>query len=187
VATALRPLQFKDTTIALVHGQPMDHLSEGLYSTVNARAVMATGLAGAIRLSGGPEIERELRAVGDLLVGRAYVTGPGRLAKHGLLKIAHGITTPQPGMAPNRAPVQAALSDALDLLDREGIRTLTLPEIGMRIPGIAIDDAAAILASHLASALRRRSKLREVTIVGLDPGYLSSCASLLEALGATRS
>lgn len=180
-----RELQCGHTRVTLIEGEPLDHPREGLLLTVNARGVMASGLAGAIRLAAGGEVERELRSLGSLLVGRAYRLDPGLLAARGIAHLVCGITVAEPGQSPRRTAVEEALSSAFDVLDGERVRTLTLPEIGTRIPGIELSVAAELLVDVLTGRLRRGSLLDDVVIAGLHLEYLRACRVALERSGAT--
>ena len=180
-----RLLRYAHTDIRLVVGSPLDHLSEALYVAVNARAVLASGLAGSIRLLGGAEIERELRLHGQLLVGGAYRTSGGRLASRGLKHVIHGVTVSEPGASPRRVSVEDAFGAALLLLSDLRARTATFPEIGTRVPGLTLVQSAGLLASILAGALRRQSPLEHITIAGLHLEYLRAVRDGLIQEGAT--
>lgn len=180
----LHNLRFGSTTISFYGGDPLDQPREAIYVSINARAVMASGLAGAIRRAAGQDIERELRSKGTLLPGTAYVVGPGQLVARGIARIACGVTTASPGLPPKRASVLDAFRMALDLLVDERTTTLTLPEIGTRIPEIELRDAANILTNTLAARLRRGSRFTGVVIAGLHPEYLRHCHDQLTAAGA---
>ena len=182
---AVRELRLAHTRITLVQGEPIDHPRAALYAAVNARGVLASGFGGAIRLAGGGEIERELRGQGPLLVGEAYATGPGALAVRGVERIVFGITTPEPGRAPRRDAAGHALTAGLELVDRERIRSLTLPEVGVRVGGIELSEAAAMLIDALGARLRRGSMLNDVVIAGSHLEYLRACRDALTAMGAT--
>lgn len=183
--SAGRLLRFGHTDIQLIEGQPLDHPSEALYVAVNARAVLASGLAGAIRLAAGQDVERELRLQGNLQVGSAYLTGPGRLESRGVRRIACGVTAPEPGVAPRRNAVEEALGSALIRLHDERTRSVTMPEIATRVPGLTLSQAAAILTNGLAGAIRRGSSIERVTIVGLHPEYLRAVRDALTQEGAS--
>jgi O-acetyl-ADP-ribose deacetylase (regulator of RNase III) len=181
----MRELRVGSTSVKLVEGAPMTQLNEALYATVNAQGVLASGFGGAIRLSAGAEIERELRAQAPLLVGVSYLTGPGSLATRGVERIAFGVTTSEPGKPPRRVAVEGALTGALDLLERCGTRSLTLPEVGSRIEGIAVNDAARLLADIVARRIRMGTRLERVVIAGLHLEYLRGCRDRLIEHGAT--
>lgn len=178
-------LRLAHTRILLVEGEPIAHPRAAFYAAVNARGVLASGFGGVIRLTGGAEIERELRGQGPLLVGSAYATGPGGLADRGVTRIVFGITTSEPGRPPRRDAVESALTAGLELVDRERLRALTLPEVGVRVGGIALAEAATILVAALGARIRRGSLLEDVVIAGSHLAYLRACRDALSALGAT--
>lgn len=183
--TSMLPLlRAGSARVEFLEGNPLDHVSQSLYASVNARGVMASGLPGAIRLAAGLEFERELRARGDLLEGRAYLVHPWALERRGVEVIACGVTTSGPGLPPKRQHVIDAVSKALELLDDASMRGITLPEVGTRIPGISLRDAAILLATILMSFLRRSTQAFEIRIVGLHSEYLMQCHSELARIGA---
>lgn len=184
---ATRELEYGDTRIVLVEGEPIDSLRAALLVPVNARGVMASGFAGAVRLAAGGEVERELRAAGGqapLLVGTAQRVGPARLADRGVEHVVCIVTTARPGDAPRRAAVEDALDAGFQALGSLRARSLTLPEIGTRIPGITLAEAAGVLIDSLAGHLRRGLALDEVVIAGLHREYLRACRTALESAGA---
>lgn len=136
---------------------------------------MASGAAGAIRRGGGEAVERRLREQLPLLLGVAYLTEPGLLQAAGIRSIAYGVITPQPGDSPTQAAVEAALLSALEQLAELRVRSLTLPEIASRIPGIGLDGAADVLVDIVATAVRRSSSFDEIVIVSSHPAYLRRC------------
>lgn len=182
--SGVRELSVDGATITFAIGKLDAYPAEAICIGVNAEGIMASGHAGIIRLAGGGEIERELRAHAPLLVGEAYLTGPGRLAQQGVRLIAHVVTSDAPGAPVLRAALERGLDRALELLDRERVRSLSTPDFGLRIPNIEIDAAAQILAGALTRRLRRKGPLHHVTVVSLDPAYLSALRCRLLATGA---
>lgn len=182
---AVRELRIAHARIALVQGEPIDHPRAALYAAVNGRGVLVTAFGGAIRLAGGGEIERELREQAPLLIGEAYMTGPGRLAERGVKRIIFGISTSEPGEAPRRNIVERALQSGLELIGRERIRSVTFPEVGVRVGGISLEDAAAILVDELSAQIRRGSSIEDIAIVGSHLEYLRACRDQFFAIGAT--
>jgi O-acetyl-ADP-ribose deacetylase (regulator of RNase III) len=176
-------LRFASTQIELLDGRAIEHLSDAMLTAANTRGLLASGHAGALRLAGGGDIERELQAQAPLLVGSAYVTGSGRLSARGVNRIAHAVVNSQPGEPPRRAAVERALAAALTLLDQAGSRSLTTPEIGLRIAGIAVGDAAAIMADVLIACLRRGAGFDVVRIASLEPDYLRACGAEIQLRG----
>lgn len=176
-------LGYELAELLLVQGRALDHPRPGLYVPGNGRGVMAAGLAGEVRLKGGPEIERELRGHTSLLEGEAYLTGPGRLAALGVERIAHGIVTREPGETPRADIPQRALSAGLRLLAVSGVRSVTAQGIGTRIPGVSHADAGAEMARVVAAQVRQ-SRLREVVVTSIHADFLAACLAELQGLGA---
>lgn len=174
------------TRVVLRGGDVLEQPREALYVGGNARAVMASGTAGAIRLAGGESVERGLREKLPLLVGVAYLTEPGELREVGVRHVAYGVTTPQPGTPPSRAPVESALGSALSQLADLRVRAVTVPEVGARIPGITLDGAADLLMDVLVTGLRRFPGFDEIVIVSTHPAYLNRCDERLASIEAGR-
>lgn len=181
----VRDLYFENTTISFVIG-PLDACpAEALCFGVNAEGIMASGHAGIVRLAAGPEVERDLRAQSPLLIGDAYLTGVGRLADRGVTRLVCIVASERPGAPVQRAALERGLDQALELLDREKVRTLAIPDLGLRIPNMTVDGAAALLAHELARRLRRGAALRQVIVASLDPAYLRAVHARMLAHGAT--
>lgn len=169
-------------TIEMINDRPSRHLTEGLFLTANTRGIMA----GELRVQAGPQVEEELRRQGPLLVGNAYVTGPGRLADRGVRVIVHGVTVTSPGDPPRPGNPELALMNGLLSIEDAGVRAVTLPLVNRQLPERQPGDNARSLAATLAGHLRRRSRLDRVIIAGLDPDYLSTVRDRLVELGAHR-
>lgn len=180
----MRELFLCGATIAFAHGAIEAHPAEALCIVANADGIMASGHAGRVRLAAGPEIERELRAQAPLLLGTSYLTGPGNLASAGVRLIAHIIASQTPGAPVLRTELERGLDRAFEQLSLKGMRSLAMPDIGMRIPGISVEAAAALPVGALSRRLRLGASFERVTIVSLDRGYLQAARDRLIALGA---
>lgn len=172
------------TRIVLSRGEVLDFAREAIYVAGNARGVMASGTAGAVRRAGGEDIERRLREQLPLLTGVTYLTEPGTLREAGVRYIAYGVISPLPGVPPTRPAVEAALRSALEQLSALRVRTVTLPEVGARIPGVALEDAADLLIDIITTAIRRSSALDEIVIATTHPAYARRCDERLVAQAA---
>lgn len=172
------------TRVVLGDGGVLDFPREAIYTGGNARGVMAAGAAGAIRRAGGDAVERQLREQLPLLLGVTYLAEPGALREAGVRQIAYGVVAPRPGDSPTRAAVEAALFSALEQLAVLRVRSLTVPEVAARVPGIALENAADLLVDVLETAVRRSSSLDEVVIAATHPAYLRRCDERLVTIGA---
>jgi O-acetyl-ADP-ribose deacetylase (regulator of RNase III) len=101
--------------------------------------------------------------------------------------VVHAVANEAPGAPVQRAALERGLERALELLDQDGVRSLAVPDLGLRIQNIDVDAAAAILVDALARRLRRGAALEQVRIVSLDPAYLRTARERLIGLGASEA
>ena len=71
------------TAIELVQGDLTEIAADAIVNAANRELVLGSGVAGAIRTKGGPEIQAECDLLGPIATGDAVMTGGGRLkARH---------------------------------------------------------------------------------------------------------
>ena len=170
--------------ILLALSRPLANLSAGLYVPGNMRGIMAAGLAGEVRVRAGRSIEEELLAQRPFSLGNAYATAAGGLAASGVSLLAHGITSAEPGETPRTTHVERALRAALTLFDDSAIRSATLPLMEIAAGSLDGRGQGLALAALLAGHMRRGSRLRRVTVAGLDPEFLAGLRQGLLDAGA---
>src|SRR5512132_2068775 len=96
---------------------------DAIANAANNALWMGAGVAGAIKLAGGEEIEREAVAMGPIEVGGAVSTGAGRLkAKH----VIHGAVMGE-DLRTNGELVRSTTQSCLELADELGCGSLALP------------------------------------------------------------
>jgi len=179
-------LQLADggTHVRLARARPLEHLSASLYVPANLRGVMAAGLAGEVRVRAGRNVEDELLSHRPLSLGRAYRTAPGRLADSGVEVLAHAVMSDAPGKRARSEDSERALRAALELIETSGIRSLTLPLIEVASGDPDAEAQGRAFGQILAGHLRRRSRMRQVTVAGLDRQFLSGLSAYLLDSGA---
>lgn len=165
-------------------GQPIAHPRQAMYAGVNARAALAAGTAGALRLRGGVEVDRALRALAPLTMGRAYAVPPAALAAQGVELLVFGVTSRDAASPPRREHLVDALTDALRLVAARGLHSITLPEIGTQLEGTSLQVAAELFSVVLGDHLRRSQVIREVVVAGSHLSYLRSLRDALLHAGA---
>lgn len=170
-------LYFGGARIVFIEGRPLEHLSAGIFTGANAQGVMGAGLAAEIRSVAGAEVERELRGRGPLLLGEAYLTGPGLMVERGVGAIAHGVVVRQPGDIARLETAVRALLSGLRLLEGAGCRSVTVPQIGWRMSNLDPQVAAAELGRVVITHLRRKSRLETLLIVSNHGDYLTAAAA----------
>lgn len=173
---------FNTTRVELILGTTLEHLREGLYTGANLQGVMGAGLPAEIRRAAGSDIERELRAQMPLSLGSAYLTSSGALAGSGVKAIAHGVLVSEPGGRTQLDIAINALLAGLRLLEEQGCRTIVIPQIGWRVANLDQTVAARELARVIVTHLRRKSRLRSVSVVSRHQDYLEALGEALTTL-----
>jgi len=170
--------------ISLTHARPLRCLNAGLVVPGNMRGVMAAGFAGEVRVLAGRGIEDELLSHRPFSIGNAYPTSGGKLITAGVEALAHAISTSEPGESPRATDSERSLRSALALFEEIGVRSATLPLIETVSGDSDRTRQGRAFGALLAGHLRRRSRLRDVTVAGLDHEFLSGLGAWLIESGA---
>jgi len=112
---------------------------DAIVNAANSLMIMGGGVAGAIKRRGGQEIEDEARRHAPVPVGRAIVTGAGRLPAK---RVIHAPTMERPAM---RIPLENAVKAtraALEAAERECLESVAFPAMGAGVGGLRVDEVA---------------------------------------------
>src|SRR3954447_22783894 len=90
----LRGGSFGRTQLSGVVGEVIDQPVQAIVYPANARGVMGAGPASSIRFSGGPDVEREAMSLAPIDLGRAVLTGSGKLSERGIDFVIHAAISP---------------------------------------------------------------------------------------------
>jgi O-acetyl-ADP-ribose deacetylase len=173
---------FGRTTLQAVAGTVLDIPADAVVCPANRRGVMGVGVAGAVRLAGGVEIEREAMAAAPLAVGTAIATGSGKLAARGVKTIIHAVVADALGAPTQPEIVRRATSEALRLADRHRARTLVLPPLGAGLGSgrLSTDAVAALTIEETLAHLRRfTSRLERIVLVARSDEEADDLRALL--------
>jgi O-acetyl-ADP-ribose deacetylase len=128
---------------------------DAVANAANDHLWMGAGVAGAIKRSGGEEIEREAVAQGPVKVGDAVATGAGRLKAR---YVIHGTVMGQ-DLRTNADLVGRTTRRCLELADELGCRSLALPAFGTGVGGFPLSECARIMVgvarAHEPTTLER--------------------------------
>jgi O-acetyl-ADP-ribose deacetylase len=116
---------------------------DAIANAANNHLWMGSGVAGAIKRSGGEEIEREAVAKGPIEVGDAVATGAGRLqARH----VIHGAVMGQ-DLRTSAELIERTTLRCLEVADELRCRSLALPAFGTGVGGFPIDECARLMVA----------------------------------------
>ncbi len=137
---------------------------DAIANAANDRLWMGAGVAGAIKLAGGAEIEREAVAKGPIAVGDAVATAAGRLRAR---YVVHGAVMGQ-DLRTNAELVERTTRRCLEVADELGCRSLALPAFGTGVGGFPLEECARLMVAA-ARAYRSRTLERVVfAVFGAD-------------------
>jgi O-acetyl-ADP-ribose deacetylase (regulator of RNase III) len=128
-------------------GDIADVKVDALANAANDRLWMGAGVAGALKRSGGDEIEREAIALGPIPLGSAVATTAGRLPVRWVI---HGAVMGQ-DLRTDADLVRRTTRSCLELADELGCRSLALPAFGTGVGGFVLSDCARIMVEEARS------------------------------------
>ena len=118
--------------------------ADAVANAANDRLWMGAGVAGALKRTGGEEIEREAMAQGPIPLGSAVATSAGRLpARH----VVHGAVMGQ-DLRTDGDLVRRTTRSCLELADELGCRSLELPDFGTGVGGFALVECARVMTEE---------------------------------------
>ena len=133
---------------------------DAIANAANNHLWMGAGVAGAIKRTGGEEIEREALAQGPIEVGDAVATGAGRLPARW---VVHAAVMGQ-DLTTSADAIRRATRRTLEVADELGAESLALPAFGTGVGGFPLDECARIMVAE-ARAFEGRALRRVVFAV----------------------
>lgn len=152
--------RFGRTLLTTTLGDPLDQEVDALVLGTNRRGLMGAGTATVIRLTAGPDIEREAMEQAPLDIGDAITTTSGRLAERGIGLLIHAVVSDELGGVSRSEDVRRAVSSALLVAAERKVRTLAMPAIGGGTgpEQLPIAVAAEVIVDETISFLRRSTR-----------------------------
>jgi O-acetyl-ADP-ribose deacetylase (regulator of RNase III) len=139
---------------------------DAVANAANDHLWMGAGVAGALKWSGGEEIEREAMALGPIPVGTAVATSAGRLPAR---YVIHGAVMSQ-DLRTSADLVARTTRACLALADELGCHSVALPAFGTGVGGFPLGECARIMVAA-ARAFPAESLDRVVFAVFGDDAY----------------
>jgi O-acetyl-ADP-ribose deacetylase (regulator of RNase III) len=154
--------------IVLLEGDITAQEVDAIVNAANSQLVLGSGVAGAIRSKGGPEIQAECDRIGAIAVGEAAVTGAGQLPARFVI---HAAGMPPGGQA-SEASVRSAMRAALERARERGCRSVAVPAIGAGVGGVPLQRCAELLLEEARQHLAGETSLTEIRFVLFgEPAY----------------
>ncbi len=150
--------------IALRQGDLTDADVDAIVNAANNDLMLGGGVAGAIRVKGGPAIQQECDKIGPIALGEAAITGAGRLqARH----VIHAASM-RLGESTSEANLRAATRNSLRRADENSVKTIAFPAIGTGIAGFPIERCAQVMLEVVRAHLDGPTTLERIDFVLFD-------------------
>ncbi|MCF2137926.1 MAG: macro domain-containing protein [Candidatus Thorarchaeota archaeon] len=157
-------LQIGRITIQVESGDISELDTEAIVNAANSDLWMGSGVAGAIKSRGGPEIEKEAMAQGPIRPGEAVITSGGRLRAR---YVIHCAGMP-PGGRATLENVQSSVEHAMRLAAERGIREIAFPAIGAGVGGLTSEEAARAIINGVTKFAENPGSVERIVLVGYD-------------------
>lgn len=169
----------KGKTIRLMQGDLTELAVDAIVNAANTGLILGAGVAGAIRMKGGPSIQEECNRIGGTTVGEAVVTGAGNLKARYVIHAAG----PRYGEGNDEEKLRNATVNSLKRGTEKGMRSLAFPAISTGIFGFPKDRCADIMLNAVRSFLEKEeTSLQEVIFCLWSKDDLDLFSGTLEAL-----
>ncbi len=167
---------FSGRTIELIRGDITEQDVDAIVNPANRHLQMGGGVAGAIRMKGGKEIQDECDRMGAIEVGNAVITGGGRLtARH----VIHAVG-PRMGEGDEDRKLKDATSNSLKVADENSLKSLAFPAISTGIFGYPLDRCAAVMLMTTKEYLMGETGIEKVVFCLFDSLALDTFEKVLD-------
>ncbi|WP_425161868.1 macro domain-containing protein [Candidatus Binatus sp.] len=164
--------------ISLRQGDLTDADADAIVNAANNQLMLGGGVAGAIRIKGGPAIQNECDRIGPIALGEAAITGAGRLrARH----VIHAASM-RLGESTSEANLRAATRNSLTRADENALKTIAFPAIGTGIAGFPIERCGQVMLEEVRAHLSGPTTLERIDFVLFDRRSLEIFELVLEKM-----
>lgn len=138
--------------------------SDAIICPANSYMEMKGGVAGAICSAGGQIIEEEAQKSAIVPVGKAIITGAGKLpAKH----VIHSPTMTRPVEPATETSIRKSIRAAMRLARKEGLRSISMPGMGTGTGLIQYDEAARFMCEEIRNFIvQGANSIKTINLVG---------------------
>jgi serine/threonine-protein kinase len=169
-----------DVMVQLEHRDICTATTDVIVSAANEQLEMEQGVAHALRMAGGDDIQREARAQGPITMGQVVWTRSGRLH---CAEVAHAAAALDGAIC-----VQRAVLRTLFEAERRGHRSITFPALGTGVGGVPHGLGARLLLEAIRTFAGFQPRhVREIRVALPSPDKLAQWTSTIVAIDAASS
>jgi len=150
--------------VILRQGDLTESTADAIVNAANNDLILGGGVAGAIRNKGGPAIQAECDRLGPIAIGKAAITGGGKLAAR---HVIHAASMRLGGRTSERG-LRESTRNSLLRAKENGLESIAFPAIGTGIAGFPMDRCAQIMLAEVRDHLKGETSLKQVEFVLFD-------------------
>jgi len=137
--------KLKNIVVEICMGDIATAETDAIVNAANNHLYMGAGVAGALKVYGGIEIEKEAIKKGPIQIGQAIETGAGRLkAKYVIHAAVMGMD-----FKTNEKYIREATKNSLLLAEKLKIQSISFPALGTGVGEFPIIDCAQIMFEEI--------------------------------------
>ncbi len=149
--------------IEIINGDITEQETDAIVNAANNQLWMGSGVAGAIKRTGGEEIEKEAVGKGPIEIGEAVATIAGKLkAKY----VIHAAGMGQ-DLVTSTEKVKSSTASSLKVADSLKLKSISFPAIGTGVGGLGLDQCAESMLKAVFEF--QPANLKTVRFVLFDP------------------
>lgn len=167
-------------TLEIADGDIAAENTDAVVNAANNAFWMGSGVAGALKATGGPAIEADAMAQGPVDPGECVVTSGGHLAAR---YVIHAAVMGQ-DLRTSSSLIERATRNSLAQAEALHLGSIAFPAFGTGVGGFPIDQCARVMLAAISAHVTAGSSLRLIRLVmfGL-PAYRAFAEVAAELLG----
>jgi O-acetyl-ADP-ribose deacetylase len=168
-------------TLEIAQGDIAAQDTDAVVNAANNELWMGSGVAGALKAKGGPQVELDAMAQGPIEPGECVVTTFGRIPVPRF--VIHAVVMRQ-DLRTSRDFIERAVRSVLRTADGLGIASVSIPALGTGVGGFPVAECARATIGVVRSHADAPSPLRLVRLVLFgEPAYRAFVETAGELLG----
>ncbi len=158
--------------IRIIKGDITERETDTIINASNDMLILGSGLGGAIRAKGGKEIVEELSRYKHLDLGKAVITGSGKLKTKHIIHVALNRFDESIDVE----NIYPALINAFKLASSYSLKSISIPDMSMGIMRVSPQKAAekifSAIKDFLATNKSSSIELYEIVLWDMDTLYI---------------
>jgi len=153
-----------ESRIVIQQGDLTEMATDAIVNAANNDLILGGGVAGAIDLKGGVEIQKECDEIGSIPVGFAAITGAGNLKARFVIHAA----SMELGRRTTAEHLRSSVGHSLRIAKDRELKTIAFPAVGTGIAGFPMQECAEIMLRAAATHLQAEALPETVFFVLFD-------------------